>query len=538
MPETNIPWLIWLGQALLESVWQMGLCWLIYRLAVRLLPAGASAARHQLAVGLLGAGFTWFWVTLFRGTSATSLVTPSAVFISGPGHSFPLHTLYYGLALLYLLLLLFHISTFLRQYRQVYKLEEEAGGKLPVEWRLYIQRMSALLGIRRRVNCRISNQLSSPATVGWWKPVILLPVAALTRLTPGQVESLLLHELVHIRRYDYLVNWLVQAVRTLLYFNPFVRLFVRTIELERELSCDQWVLQFRYDPARYAEALLQLQCEAPRLALAAGGKSHLLFRVERILGIRPKTASPWRIAGQGLLVLLLLLALPWINLPSVPSLRSAFTPLPAGVEWMKQDIAPAASIPVATAGKPLSSSISYQPGQPDEIDREEPGPEGPIPVIQAQSVLLSAEQEAQVQKAIRESQQLVQSKAWKVWEKQIAEVLTEREKAGIREELARQLDKEAWQVWENRLRQGYSRLNWEEINQNLENALADLRSDSLRQHYQDMLHELARIEQALRTDSLRGLPDSDITLEKLQQWTDSLRRKADQLIQSKKSRQL
>ena len=72
--------------------------------------------------------------------------------------------------------------------------------------------------------------MSSPVTIGFLKPIILLPVAALNSLTPQQVEAVLLHELSHIRRYDYLINLVITLVHTLFYFNPFIKKFVSAIE--------------------------------------------------------------------------------------------------------------------------------------------------------------------------------------------------------------------------------------------------------------------------------------------------------------------
>jgi beta-lactamase regulating signal transducer with metallopeptidase domain len=84
-------------------------------------------------------------------------------------------------------------------------------------------------------------------------------VAALSNLSTQQVEAILLHELSHIRRYDYLVNFIVSIISTFLYFNPFVKQLARAIEEERENCCDQLVLQFGYDKVGYAAALLTLE---------------------------------------------------------------------------------------------------------------------------------------------------------------------------------------------------------------------------------------------------------------------------------------
>ena len=88
---------------------------------------------------------------------------------------------------------------------------------------------------------------------------IYLPVAAINHLSPHQIEAVLLHELSHIKRFDYLINLITRIIQTILYFNPFVRAFASIIEREREKNCDEIVLQFQYEPHGYASALLALE---------------------------------------------------------------------------------------------------------------------------------------------------------------------------------------------------------------------------------------------------------------------------------------
>ena len=144
------------------------------------------------------------------------------------------------------------------------------------------------MGIRKPVSIWLSENVTSPVTIGFLKPVILIPIAAITNLTTRQLESLLLHELSHIKRHDYLINLLINCVSTILYFNPFVKLFMRSIEREREKSCDEMVIQFQCDPHGYATALLQLEkanhFTKPLTLAASGKKNDLLHRIEMILG--------------------------------------------------------------------------------------------------------------------------------------------------------------------------------------------------------------------------------------------------------------
>jgi beta-lactamase regulating signal transducer with metallopeptidase domain len=92
----------------------------------------------------------------------------------------------------------------------------------PSRWQAAAQRIASGLGLRTAVHVVESVLVETPATVGWLRPVILLPIAALANLTPSQVEAILAHELIHIRRHDYLVNVAQTVAETLLFFHPGV----------------------------------------------------------------------------------------------------------------------------------------------------------------------------------------------------------------------------------------------------------------------------------------------------------------------------
>ncbi len=143
--------------------------------------------------------------------------------------------------------------------------------------------VSGRLGLCRLVRVVESASVTVPLVVGWLKPVVLLPAAALTGLTPGQVEALLAHELAHVRRQDYLVNLLQSAVETLLFYHPAVWWLSRRVRREREHCCDDLVVTI-CDRVVYVDALTNLAAMTrhARLALAATD-GPLLMRVRRLL---------------------------------------------------------------------------------------------------------------------------------------------------------------------------------------------------------------------------------------------------------------
>jgi beta-lactamase regulating signal transducer with metallopeptidase domain len=174
------------------------------------------------------------------------------------------------------------------------------------------------LSISRPVRVFLSRMVDVPATLGFFKPVILLPLSSLTQLTPTQLESILLHELAHIRRMDYLLNIWVSCVETMLYHNPFAWLLVRAVRRERELCCDDIVLSCRLDAVEYASALLSLEksrsLPALSMALASNGsKGQLLNRVRRMTSA-PRISRPYTDRLMALfLFCLLMISLTWLR---------------------------------------------------------------------------------------------------------------------------------------------------------------------------------------------------------------------------------
>ncbi|WP_342646305.1 M56 family metallopeptidase [Mucilaginibacter sp. CSA2-8R] len=154
-----------------------------------------------------------------------------------------------------------------------------------------IERLSARLGFSKKIRAGISKRAIVPCVAGHFKPILFLPASIYTGLSAEQIESILLHELAHIKRNDYLINYIQQVFTGLLFFNPFVILLNRTIAAERENCCDDVVIGITEQPLTYAQALLNLQQAAQpiRLTLAAKSKGFLLLnRIQRIM----KTEKP------------------------------------------------------------------------------------------------------------------------------------------------------------------------------------------------------------------------------------------------------
>jgi beta-lactamase regulating signal transducer with metallopeptidase domain len=156
----------------------------------------------------------------------------------------------------------------------------------PAEWHLVLARISREMGLRRAVRLLRSFRVEAPMVVGWLRPVILVPAAAFTGLSPAQVEAVLAHEMAHIRRLDFLVNLIQSGMETLLFFHPAVWWLSSRLRAERELCCDDTAVALCGDRAAYARALATLEGlreHAPAdLRVGANGGS-LMNRIRRLL---------------------------------------------------------------------------------------------------------------------------------------------------------------------------------------------------------------------------------------------------------------
>ncbi|HEX6546841.1 MAG TPA: M56 family metallopeptidase [Bryobacteraceae bacterium] len=151
-----------------------------------------------------------------------------------------------------------------------------------------VQRCSLLeqrVGVRRSIRYLQSKLLDAPAVIGWFRPAVLIPAAAVVGLSPEQLEAVIAHELAHIKRLDCFVNLFQIAAEALLFYHPAVWWVNRVIRAERENCCDDVAVSVGGDPVEYAKALTLLESSraTPAWALAANG-GNLKKRISRLLG--------------------------------------------------------------------------------------------------------------------------------------------------------------------------------------------------------------------------------------------------------------
>ncbi|MHA4846848.1 M56 family metallopeptidase [Flavitalea antarctica] len=280
-----------LGWSLIDSLWQMGVVWLLYLAITRRGKNFNADIRHNLALFSLSAGSLCFIFSLiFNSFSSRPAIAAGLSRILGQVPA-KIELILPWLSVAYLLMTVILAIRFYRQLAYTKILSTRGLRKANPEIRVFLQHLAAQMGLKKEIRVWISELVETPLTVGFWKPLILLPVSIVNNLSLKQTESIILHELYHIQRNDFLMNLLIAVADIILFFNPFARFFKDVIQKEREHRCDDIVMQFRYDAALYAEALLILERQRPvsnvrhNFVMAATGsnKMFLLARVRRLI---------------------------------------------------------------------------------------------------------------------------------------------------------------------------------------------------------------------------------------------------------------
>lgn len=199
---------------------------------------------------------------------------------------------------------LWHVGGLIAMYR----LRTLATSPVCEEISALARRIAEHLRVSRPVRVLQSAIIRTPAVIGHLRPVVLLPVSAITGLSAEQLETILAHELAHIRRYDYLVNVAQTIVETLFFHHPAVWWISRRIRMEREFCCDDLAVSLGKGRLVYARALAMLAPQAdsaPSVAAAATGGS-LLVRIRRLAGAGSEEHVGRGRSGAGLVLVAVL----------------------------------------------------------------------------------------------------------------------------------------------------------------------------------------------------------------------------------------
>lgn len=193
----------------------------------------------------------------------------------------------------------------------VYRLGK-LGIRYPNEqWNQLFSELCTKMGFRRNPRLYWSDRVREPVTLRHLKPIVLFPIGLINQLSMEQVEMILLHELSHVKRWDYLINWLQSVLEILFFFHPAVWWLSAQARIAREHCCDDEVLGFGQHRLLYAKTLTLIatySCQSKsRLAMSlVGNNNDFTVRIRRLFGHYDE-ARNWQktVFSCGLLVIIL-----------------------------------------------------------------------------------------------------------------------------------------------------------------------------------------------------------------------------------------
>lgn len=320
-----------LGWTLLHAVWQGFVVALLVVIALFLLRRSSSLARYWTSISALGlqlatSVFTfWFY---YQPVLAATTSLPKATFIPtaiAQNGAYKMAVLPWYKQVLWFLqahldtvVLLWGVGAsvlllrLLVNWVLVQQLKSEGIQLTEPRLQVVFKRLMSSLQIKKTVLLFESARVSSPLVIGFFKPVVLLPIGLATGLSTAQIEAVLAHELAHIKRHDYLINLLQSLVEVVYFFHPALWWVSARVRQERENCCDDCAVSVCGSKLALAQALTFVEeyRQTPTLAMALhNGKMPLLCRIQRILGVSEKAKTHNSYFGGVLLFLFLAVGL-------------------------------------------------------------------------------------------------------------------------------------------------------------------------------------------------------------------------------------
>jgi bla regulator protein blaR1 len=540
MPETALTILIILGKALLHSLWQAGVLWLVlttYAQINKNISAERLTSLSFIALLLSAAAFVFTFLHFYTGanmlpsliaeTTISPLIDRALVMVST----------------VYLLLLLRPLYKLVTGYNNASGMAKKGLKRVPWNLKIYTIDAAAILNIKRKVRLLISSVIHSPLTIGFLKPIILLPVAAVNNLTTQQLETIILHELAHIKRNDYLINFISQLIVTLLYFNPFVKSLAALLEIEREKSADNWVIRFEYDTSVYASALLALakinKARLQPFALNASGQKHtLLQRIQWMAGDRKRPAVDLHrnlIAFCSIVLVFLFTfgrSTHKANTESRGTQQLAAINTRQNINNIEYDFPEITNIArLTTKGQSKKQIRKCQEKKSTTKVAQNTLVAATVTPPQfifinnktTEVTTLQANEEQNIQSALNASKEILAGITWKQIDNALAETMTSDQKEILRQKYVQMIDHANWQKWEDKMRLSYKKIDWEKASRKLNASVNVIKADSIYNRYNTLLQEFKSLKKQNDQQIPAELLNSRITaIEGFLKYMDSL----------------
>ena len=190
-------------------------------------------------------------------------------------------------------LLFLLIRIFLGLYA-AHRITRQGKKILSFSWQKLMEKLLKSLSLRRKISLFRHSRVKFPLTWGVIKPVIIMPDTS-RNWTRDQCTSVLLHELSHIKRGDFLIKVIARISCAVFWFNPLSWITYKKMKMEQEKACDEFVIKAGVRPSTYAANLIsikksgQVHWHPPALVLEAMGKNQFQARLTAILRKQFKT---------------------------------------------------------------------------------------------------------------------------------------------------------------------------------------------------------------------------------------------------------
>lgn len=374
-----------LGWTIFHSIWQGMIIGLILMLIVRFRRNLSSQSRYLLGVLSLAAIFSssllTFVIAYQPAASISQMVSPASGHISVPG-KFPqpadgmvyipgwkehLTWTFDYVSIIWFIGVLLLMVRLAGGLLVIQRMRWQQVSPLPAGWERSLRHLAHRVGLRRPITFLQSQKVRVPTVIGILKPVVLVPAMILSGWPAEQLETIMVHELAHIRRHDFLINILQSVMEAVFFYHPIVWIISDNIRQEREHCCDDHTIKFCGKVSVYARALanlgaLQIDTARPALAIT-GNKKSIKYRVERLINRKKmkNNATEKIIVGLVLLISVLVITLStgatlkpagFEQLeakPTLPLLDQAGEDLPEAPIAPAESTLPATPAPVAEA---------------------------------------------------------------------------------------------------------------------------------------------------------------------------------------------
>jgi beta-lactamase regulating signal transducer with metallopeptidase domain len=298
-----------------HSIWQILLFTLIGGVAQALLHSKKATIKYTLLLTMVGlilasamATFAYYYIHaqgiavkpatplngIFASTTANqteSLITGTSEtsFLSIDKFNQFVESNIYTIVILWLVGLVMALLRLVGNISYVYYLRSKLNFPVEQYWEMLLSSIADKLNVKKNIAILESALVRAPVVIGHLKPMILFPIGAINRLSTDEVESIITHELAHIKRNDYLVNIMLNIAESIFYFHPAMWWLSSQIKAEREHCCDDIAIATLGNPLKYAKSLVAVQEMAyysPQLAMAFASKekkSQLAIRINRLI---------------------------------------------------------------------------------------------------------------------------------------------------------------------------------------------------------------------------------------------------------------